>query len=98
MSPRTERCLTNPVRLYTIRRKEPMYRRPKFLEVLIAIREEMARDADYDADLFAEMVRTGRPEQRKRSFSLAAVAEDDEDGRFDASLDPATPASTPIEC
>ena len=34
-----------------------MYRRPKFLEVLLAIREEMAREADYDPDLFAEMVR-----------------------------------------
>lgn len=36
-----------------------MYRRPKFLEVLLAIREEMAREADYDPDLFAEMVRAG---------------------------------------
>lgn len=37
-----------------------MYRRPKFLEVLIRIREEMAREADYDTDLFTEMVRSGR--------------------------------------
>lgn len=37
-----------------------MYRRSKFLEVLIAIRQEMAREADYDVDLFAEMVRSGR--------------------------------------
>ncbi len=36
-----------------------MYRKPKFLEVLHAIREEMSRDADYDVDLFTEMVRTG---------------------------------------
>lgn len=36
-----------------------MYRRPKFLEVLHAIREEMAREVDYDVDLFAEMVRSG---------------------------------------
>jgi hypothetical protein len=36
-----------------------MYRRPKFLEVLHAIREDMARDVDYDVDLFAEMVRSG---------------------------------------
>ena len=36
-----------------------MYRRPKFLEVLHAIREEMSREADYDVDLFAEMVRSG---------------------------------------
>ena len=36
-----------------------MYRRPKFLEVLIEIRQEMAREADYDIDLFAEQVRRG---------------------------------------
>lgn len=36
-----------------------MYRRPKFLEVLHSIREEMSRDVDYDVDLFAEMVRSG---------------------------------------
>jgi hypothetical protein len=39
--------------------KKPMYRRPRFLEVLHAIREEMSREADYDVDLFAEMVRSG---------------------------------------
>lgn len=38
-----------------------MYRRPKFLEILLDIRQEMAREADYDADLFAEIVRSGRP-------------------------------------
>lgn len=37
-----------------------MYRRPKFLEVLIKIREEMAREADYDTDLFAELIRSGQ--------------------------------------
>jgi hypothetical protein len=36
-----------------------MYRRPKFLEVLHRIREDMSREADYDVDLFAEMVRSG---------------------------------------
>jgi hypothetical protein len=36
-----------------------MYRRPKFLEVLHAVREEMSREVDYDVDLFAEMVRSG---------------------------------------
>jgi hypothetical protein len=36
-----------------------MYRRPKFLEILLEIRQEMAREADYDVDLFAEMVRAG---------------------------------------
>lgn len=37
-----------------------MYRKPKFLEVLHEIREEMSREADFDVDLFAEMVRSGR--------------------------------------
>ncbi|HQU83830.1 MAG TPA: hypothetical protein PKY59_11920 [Pyrinomonadaceae bacterium] len=37
-----------------------MYRRPKFLEVLLDIRQEMARQADYDVDLFAEMIRSGK--------------------------------------
>lgn len=37
-----------------------MYRRPKFLEELIRIREEMAREADYDTDFFSELVRSGR--------------------------------------
>lgn len=36
-----------------------MYRRPKFLEVLHAIREDMSREVDYDVDLFTEMVRSG---------------------------------------
>jgi hypothetical protein len=36
-----------------------MYRRPKFLEVLHTIREDMSREVDYDVDLFAEMVRSG---------------------------------------
>ena len=40
-----------------------MYRRPKFLTVLHEIREAMSREADYDVDLFVEMVRAGaRPE------------------------------------
>ncbi len=37
-----------------------MYRRPKFLELLLEIREQMSRDADYDMDLFSEMVRSGK--------------------------------------
>jgi len=43
-----------------------MYRRPKFLSVLIRIREKMSREADYDVDLFTEMVRSGvEPQQGK---------------------------------
>ena len=37
-----------------------MYRRPKFLEILLEIRQEMSREADYDVDLFAEMIRSGK--------------------------------------
>ena len=37
-----------------------MYRRPRFLEELHAIREEMSREVDYDMELFAEMARTGK--------------------------------------
>lgn len=40
-----------------------MYRKPRFLEVLHAIREEMSREADYDVDLFVEMVRSGQRPQ-----------------------------------
>ena len=36
-----------------------MYRRTKFVELLLEIREEMAHEADYDVDLFAEFARTG---------------------------------------
>jgi hypothetical protein len=50
-----------------------MYRRPRFLEVLHTIREEMSREVDYDVDLFAEMVRSGLrpahgPERNIRGF------------------------------
>jgi hypothetical protein len=38
-----------------------MYQRPRFLEELHAIREEMSRECDYDLDLFAEMVRSNQP-------------------------------------
>ena len=40
-----------------------MYPRPKFLTVLIRIREQMSREADYDVDLFTEMVRSGAEPQ-----------------------------------
>ena len=48
-----------------------MYRRPKFLEVLLDIRIEMAHEVDYDTDLFAEMIRSGRHTAPTRSHSLA---------------------------
>jgi len=43
-----------------------MYRRPKFLEELLEIREQMSRDSFYDADLFAEQVRSGNFGAKKR--------------------------------
>jgi hypothetical protein len=63
-----------------------MYRKPKFLEELHAIREEMSRECDYDVDLFAEMVRSGqRPRfgparniRGARSHAPAADVQDEE--------------------
>jgi hypothetical protein len=57
-----------------------MYRKPRFLEVLHTIREEMSREADYDVDLFTEMVRSGvRPahgaERNVRGFKSRAPHE-----------------------
>jgi hypothetical protein len=59
-----------------------MYRKPRFLEVLHAIREEMSREADYDVDLFTEMVRSGvRPqhgaERNIRGYKSRAPRADD---------------------
>ena len=59
-----------------------MYRRPKFLTVLHEIREEMSREADYDVDLFAEMVRAGAqpahgPKRNIRGFVKRAPRRDD---------------------
>jgi hypothetical protein len=53
-----------------------MYRRPKFLEILLQIRREMAVEADYDVDLFAEVVRSGAnsPVERKRQIDPTAKA------------------------
>jgi hypothetical protein len=54
-----------------------MYRRPKFLEVLLEIRQRMALEADYDVDLFAEIARTGNRSARstRRRASVEAAAE-----------------------
>ena len=59
-----------------------MYRRSKFLEILHEIREQMSREADYDIDLFAEMVRSGaRPQHGKiryiRGVPTAAPVNED---------------------
>ncbi|MDQ3907403.1 MAG: hypothetical protein M3268_03565 [Acidobacteriota bacterium] len=47
-----------------------MYRKPRFLEMLHAIREEMSREADYDVELFAEMARTGARPSRGPARNL----------------------------
>ena len=61
-----------------------MYRRSKFLEILHEIREQMSREADYDIDLFAEMVRSGaNPRHGKiryiRGVPTAAPINEDSD-------------------
>lgn len=66
-----------------------MYRKPRFLEALHAIREEMSREADYDVDLFAEMIRTGvRPaygkERNIRGYKSRPPAEEEKTATTDA--------------
>lgn len=63
-----------------------MYRKPKFLEVLHAIREDMSREADYDVDLFAEMVRSGMqpahgPQRVIRGFRTRAPKAETTNGK-----------------
>jgi hypothetical protein len=50
-----------------------MYQRPRFLEELHAIREEMARECDYDVDLFAEMVRSNQPPKHGPARNIRGV-------------------------
>lgn len=47
-----------------------MYPRSKFQEVLLEIRQEMAREADFDVDLYAEIVRTGAGPRDPKIHSL----------------------------
>lgn len=61
-----------------------MYRKPKFLQVLHRIREDMSREVDYDVDLFTEMIRSGvlpahGPTQNIRGFRRRAPREDKAD-------------------
>jgi hypothetical protein len=67
-----------------------MYRRPKFLEVLLDIRQEMAREADYDVDLFAEIVRSGRHPGPRRKY---AIGGEDDNGRTAKARPKKTPTS-----
>lgn len=54
-----------------------MYRRPKFLEVLLEIRCEMALEADYDVELFAQMARSGNraSKPKRRPLGLVSVTD-----------------------
>lgn len=70
-----------------------MYRRPKFLEILHETREEMSREADYDMDLFAEMVRSGvRPSAGRtryiRGVPSAAPPQNDRDETLPVEREP----------
>ena len=47
-----------------------MYTRPRFLEELHAIREEMSRECDYDMDLFAEMIRSNQRPTRGPTHTI----------------------------
>lgn len=60
-----------------------MYRRPKFLEILLDIRQEMSRFADYDMDLFAEMVRSGRFPDKRHPFGADEAKEKSENAGDD---------------
>ncbi len=41
------------------------------MEILLEIRQEMSREADYDVDLFAEMVRSDKFEKDANHFDLS---------------------------
>jgi hypothetical protein len=58
-----------------------MYRRPRFLEVLLKIREEMAREADYDVDFFVEMVRNGMQPATDVRYSVGDLENGQRHGR-----------------
>jgi hypothetical protein len=42
-----------------------MYRRPKFLETLHEIREEMSRESNYSVEIFTEFIKTGKSAKKK---------------------------------
>lgn len=55
-----------------------MYRRSKSLEVILDVRQQMAREADFDVDLFVEMVRSGSFSPDENAAFIEAA--DDEEG------------------
>lgn len=57
-----------------------MYRRSKSLEILLDVRRQMARDADFDVDLFVEMIRSGSFRTDERSVGVEALEQEEETG------------------
>jgi hypothetical protein len=53
-----------------------MYRRPKFIQILLEIRQEMAHEAEYDVVLFTELARSGTVE--KKPFIRKTLVSPDE--------------------
>ena len=51
-----------------------MYRRPKFLGVVLKIREEMAREADYDIDLFVQLVQMRKRQKKAKPAAKRKTA------------------------
>lgn len=45
------------------------------MEILLEIREEMSREADYDVDLFAEIIRSGKSRSAKKFHDLNGANE-----------------------
>jgi len=61
-----------------------MYRRPRSLEILLRIREEMAREADFDVDLFVERIRSGEISTDVGRYSLDETVRPKVSGRAKA--------------
>jgi hypothetical protein len=70
-----------------------MYRRPRFLEVLLRVREEMAREADYDVDRFSEMIRSGVRQKNAVDHILTEEADPERNTRRRLSRRQARPAN-----
>jgi hypothetical protein len=58
-----------------------MYRRPKFLEILLEIRRDMALEADYDVELFAETARSGNRSAKPKSRRTSIIDSSDKNGK-----------------
>lgn len=59
-----------------------MYRRPKFLDLLLDVRREMAHEADYDVIAFAQMARLGSHQAVARNQPVTRVVTGEENKRL----------------